>query len=109
MAQLPEKFRPYFGDSDFEHLDIVENRAFIISRLYTKGGFSGIFWVDETYSDQDIIYAAPGMWRIKRRRHIWQSSRGCTGYCSPGYCRPEGCTGLFSSIAAAIRKSVYTL
>lgn len=58
MAQLPEKFRPCFWDSDFEHLDIVENRAFIISRLYTKGGFSGIFWIDETYSDQDIIYAA---------------------------------------------------
>ena len=74
MAQLPEKFRPYFGDSDFEHLDIVENRAFIISRLYTKGGFSGIFWVDETYSDQDIIYAAPGMWRIKRRRHHQSSA-----------------------------------
>lgn len=50
MAQLPEKFRPYFWDSDFDHLDIRENMAFIISRLYTKGGFPGIFWVDETYS-----------------------------------------------------------
>lgn len=58
MAQLPEKFRSCFWDTDFEHLDIVENRAFIISRLYTKGGFPGIFWVDETYSSQDIIYAA---------------------------------------------------
>lgn len=58
MAQLPEKFRQCFWDSDFEHLDTRENMAFIISRLYTKGGFPGIFWVDKTYSSQDIIYAA---------------------------------------------------
>lgn len=58
IPQLPEEFRSCFWDTDFEKLDIRKNRLFIISRLYTKGGFPGIFWVHDTYSDQDVIDAA---------------------------------------------------
>lgn len=58
VPQLPEEFRSCFWDTDFEKLDIQKNKLFIISRLYTKGGFPGIFWVHDTYPDQDVIDAA---------------------------------------------------
>lgn len=58
MAQLPERFRPCFWDTDFDGLDVRENRAFIIARLYTKGGFEGMLAVAELYSDEDVICAA---------------------------------------------------
>ena len=62
MSELPEKFRPVFWDTDFDNLDAEKNSAYIISRLYNKGGFPGIFWVHEHYSDQEILQA------IKTRR-----------------------------------------
>ena len=42
MGTLPEEFKPFFWDTDFEKLDLKENASFIISRLYNKGGFPGI-------------------------------------------------------------------
>lgn len=58
MAQLPEIFRACFWDTDFDRLDINNNSDFIISRLYMKGGFPGMFWVETTYSDSSIIHSA---------------------------------------------------
>lgn len=62
MNKLPEKFKPFFWDTVFEKLDMKENSAYIISRLYNKGGFPGIFWVDNNFTDDEIINA------IKTRR-----------------------------------------
>lgn len=58
QRQLPEKLRPYFWDTEFEKLDKEENKLFIIARLYTKGTLVGLKWVDENYSDKDVIEAA---------------------------------------------------
>ncbi len=58
MAQIPAKFSTCFWDAKFDELDIRNNSDFIIIRLYTKGGFPGIFWVEKTYSSDDIIHAA---------------------------------------------------
>lgn len=57
-GSLPEKLRPYFWDTDFDALDTRKNKLFIISRLYTKGGKPGVKWVDENYTDDDIMEAA---------------------------------------------------
>lgn len=62
MKKIPIEFKPYFWDTDFNNLDIKENAPYIISRLYNKGGFPGIFWVQDTYTDDEIIQA------IKSRR-----------------------------------------
>ena len=61
---IPEKLRVYFWDSDIDKLDPDQNKCFIISRLYTKGGVEGINWINKNYSDQDIIEAA------KKRRDL---------------------------------------
>lgn len=58
MSTLPERFRPVFWDTDFDNLDKKKNAAYIISRLYNKGGFPGIFWVHVNYTDEEIIHAA---------------------------------------------------
>lgn len=39
-------------------MDKEENKLFIIARLYTKGTLVGLKWVDENYSDEDVIEAA---------------------------------------------------
>lgn len=62
MHAVPEEFRPYFWDTDFESLDLKKNGPFIISRLYNKGGARGINYVHHTYTDDDIIHA------VKTRR-----------------------------------------
>lgn len=59
---IPEEFRTFFWDTDFDKLDIQENAPFIISRLYNKGGIRGIMWVHDTYDDETIINA------VKTRR-----------------------------------------
>ncbi|MBR6090531.1 MAG: hypothetical protein IKP86_11395 [Anaerolineaceae bacterium] len=61
---IPEKFRPFFWDADFDELDTDINKLFIISRLYCKGGLEGMYWVEHHYVDADIIEAA------KRRRDL---------------------------------------
>ena len=51
---LPLRFKPIFWDTDFEKLDLEKNKLFIISRMYCKGGFPGIYWVEHHYSDEEI-------------------------------------------------------
>lgn len=57
MLKIPKKFEPCFWDTDFEKLDTEENKYYIISRLYNKGGISGITWVEDNYSIEDITEA----------------------------------------------------
>ncbi|MCD8014202.1 MAG: hypothetical protein LUG99_13690 [Lachnospiraceae bacterium] len=63
-TKVPERFRSCFWDSDFDDLDIEKNKDFIITRLYVKGGLSGIDWVHLHYSDSEIEEAA------KKRRAL---------------------------------------
>ena len=55
---LPIKFKPVFWDTNFEELDTEENKLFIISRMYCRGGLEGMFWVEQHYPEEDIIEAA---------------------------------------------------
>lgn len=57
MLKIPKKFEPCFWDTEFEKLDTEENKYYIISRLYNKGGISGITWVEDNYSIEDITEA----------------------------------------------------
>lgn len=61
---LPEKFRSIFWDTNFDELDTEKNKLFIISRMYCKGGLSGMYWVEHHFSENDIIEAA------KKRRDL---------------------------------------
>ena len=52
--KMPEKFKKYFWDTDFQKLDIKKNKRYIISRLYCYGDLQAIKWLKNTYSDEDI-------------------------------------------------------
>ncbi len=58
MANIPENLRLCFWDTDIDRLDMEENKDYIISRLYTKGGMRGIAFVHEAYADDEVIHAA---------------------------------------------------
>lgn len=56
--QIPDKFQHCFWDTNWEELDIAEDKDFIITRLYTHGGMPGIRWVHQSYTDDEVKEAA---------------------------------------------------
>ncbi len=55
---MPEKFRRYFWDTEFDKLDCKKNMKYIISRLLTEGDLYAFNWVRENYTREDIIETA---------------------------------------------------
>ena len=51
---MPIEFKKYFWDTQFDKLDIKENRRYIISRLYCYGDIKAIKWIKKTYSYEEI-------------------------------------------------------
>lgn len=51
---VPEKFRPFFWDTDMDRLSLRDNAMFIISRLLTKGGTEGIRYIYSVYTPREI-------------------------------------------------------
>ncbi len=51
---MPEEFKEYFWDTEFEKLDKIKNKRYIIARLYNYGDLKAIKWVRENYTDKDI-------------------------------------------------------
>lgn len=51
---MPTELKKYFWDVDFEQLDKIKNKRYIISRLYCYGDFKTLKWVKENYTSKDI-------------------------------------------------------
>ena len=51
---MPEEFKEYFWDAEFEKLDKIKNKRYIIARLYNYGDLKAIKWIRENYTDKDI-------------------------------------------------------
>ena len=51
---MPNEFKKYFWDTEFDKLDIKKNMKYIISRLYCYGDINEIKWLKRVYSDEDI-------------------------------------------------------
>ena len=51
---MPEELKKYFWDTQFEKLDIIKNKKYIISRLYCYGDLKEIKWINDTYSKEEI-------------------------------------------------------
>lgn len=54
---LPRRFAPCFWDIDMTQLT-KENTAFAIARLYERGGIDGLRYVEETFTEKEIVEAA---------------------------------------------------
>lgn len=53
-TKLPESFREYFWDVDFDSLTLKEAPIMILKRVLDRGNTSDIFWLKEHYSMDDI-------------------------------------------------------
>lgn len=55
---MPEEFKCYFWDTEFDKLDIKKNMKYIISILLTEGDMNAFNWVREHYTRDEIIETA---------------------------------------------------
>lgn len=53
-ALIPESFRTYFWDIDFEKLDVKKSAHLIIKRVLDRGNLSDIRWLLNTYGQDSI-------------------------------------------------------
>ena len=51
---MPVELKEYFWDTEFEKLDKLKNKRFIIARLYCYGDLKAIKWVNNNYTRADI-------------------------------------------------------
>ena len=53
-TRVPEDFRPYFWDIEFEKLEVQKDIFFITKRILDRGNFSDIRWLIKTYGIEVI-------------------------------------------------------
>ena len=53
-TQLPESFKAFFWDVDFEKLEIQRGAHLIIKRVLDRGNLSDIRWLLKTYGRTEI-------------------------------------------------------
>ena len=53
-TQLPQSFRSFFWDVEFEKLEIEKSKHLIIKRVLDRGNLSDIRWLLKTYSTDEI-------------------------------------------------------
>ena len=51
---MPIELKKYFWDVDFDKLDKIKNKRYIISKLYCYGDLKTLKWVKENYTSKDI-------------------------------------------------------
>ncbi|WP_241243549.1 DUF6922 domain-containing protein [Caldicellulosiruptor changbaiensis] len=73
QTQIPEKFKKFFWDIEFEDLDIQRHKAFIITRLLNFGDQDCIKWLFSTYSKEeikDVVKNSRSL--LKKPARFWQ-------------------------------------
>ena len=55
---MPEEFKKYFWDTEYEKLDKKKNMKYIISRLFCEGNWDCIKWLKNNYTKEEIIETA---------------------------------------------------
>ena len=63
---MPEEFKKYFWDTEFEKLDKEKNKRYIISRLYCYGDLKVLKWIKQNYTNQDIEDVARNSKNIRK-------------------------------------------
>jgi len=57
QLKIPESFRPFFWNVDFDNLDPEKNNLFVINRLFNMYNTEAFIWVEENYTKEEIIEA----------------------------------------------------
>lgn len=53
-TDLPDSFKSYFWDVNFDSLNLKENKSFILKRLLDRGDTQALTWVLQNYDREDI-------------------------------------------------------
>jgi hypothetical protein len=73
MTQLPQKYRKYFWDCDFEEINLEKYKFFVTERLLTYGNEQTVKWLLKriTASDlQDVLKKSRSL--DKKTKNYWQ-------------------------------------
>jgi hypothetical protein len=83
--EIPQSFRPFFWDVDFDCLDIQANAFFIISRILEHGDEPTARLLFRIYSEREIIQVVKTSRSLSRRsRNFWMIYFGVEDQsCSP--------------------------
>ncbi|MDO8638354.1 MAG: hypothetical protein Q7R43_02170 [Candidatus Daviesbacteria bacterium] len=52
--KLPDFFKQYFWDVDFQSLDFKKNKTFILKRLLDRGNTQSLIWLEKNYNRKEI-------------------------------------------------------
>ena len=52
--KMPEEYKKYFWDSDFEKLDVAKHKEYILNRLLSFGDLDAIRYVFANFSKNEI-------------------------------------------------------
>lgn len=55
---MPNFLKECFWDTNINTLDIIKNKQFIISRIFSFGNDTAVKWMLKTYTREDIIETA---------------------------------------------------
>ncbi len=54
ITKLPNEFKKYFWDTDFNRLDLGKHRKFILERLLNYGTFDTFNWIFRTFNVEEV-------------------------------------------------------
>ncbi len=53
-SKLPNSFKKYFWDVDFEKINFEESKTFVLKRILDRGDDKAIIWLSKHYTKADI-------------------------------------------------------
>lgn len=53
-TKLPTSFKKYFWDVDFNSLNFIEAKSFILKRLLDRGDMEALTWLRKYYTKEEI-------------------------------------------------------
>ena len=53
-VKVPDKFKKYFWDVDFNKLELSKHRKFVMERLLNYGTFDTFDWIFRTFNDEEV-------------------------------------------------------
>ncbi|HUD44685.1 MAG TPA: hypothetical protein VMR41_04040 [Patescibacteria group bacterium] len=54
QTQLPESFRPYFWDVEFDKIDMTKNPQFVLKRVLDRGDTRALLWAISKFDKKNI-------------------------------------------------------
>ncbi len=87
IEAIPEQYKKFFWDVDFERLDLKKHRKFILERFLNYGTFDTFKWIFRTFNNDEVkdfidtkgVYSLTRnslyFWRkIAKEKSLWKNN-----------------------------------